>query len=241
MDLQTLSLFHEKLIFKGLCIESFLFLAASPFLVFLGNGMWFCCVDRRPPWWWWWAIIKDDNQGRVFKWSWSGRNLVIIGFSPKKNRQPLCPFASHITFHLGAVVRRWRTPNSMFALARACQTNLLTTHCHTWLAYFHMIILACILSHRHRMHTCSCKYFALSNLHTIAFCILFCHRNASKQARHMIHSALDIKEAKTKECSSLKETCDLQSKLDQEHQLLKINDVDIEGLRRSIHWSSWDP
>ena len=38
MDLQTLSLFHEKLIFKGLCIESFLFLAASPFLVILLCG-----------------------------------------------------------------------------------------------------------------------------------------------------------------------------------------------------------
>ena len=44
---------------------------------------------------------------------------------------------------------------------------------------------------------------------------------------------------KTKRCSSLKEGCDPQSKLDRRHQLLKINAVDIEGLGRSIHWSSW--
>ena len=49
----------------------------------------------------------------------------------------------------------------------------------------------------------------------------------------------NIKEVKTKRCSSLKEGCDPQSKLDRRHQLLKINAVDIEGLGRSIHWSSW--
>ena len=69
----------DKLISKDLCILSFLFLAGIALKHQLcRNVLWcfyYCEAVVR-------AIMEDDNRREVFKWLWSGRNLLIIEISP---------------------------------------------------------------------------------------------------------------------------------------------------------------